>query len=187
MSDTDAKAPEDMMDRKEISRKSLQPFNNLDVVKKYFSSVKTMDRAATSKRSFDTDRIMSLWHDDGKLTISGKPLGGEHSFSGAEEISTFYERRAKGVDGEIAINVSSIEVANSKSADHVVASGLRYVVTHKEEGLQVPFTHNFILNDGRISELRIHVGPPAKSEIAPLGALQVEDLGRLSAMAWMVA
>jgi hypothetical protein len=175
------------MDRREIARKSLQPFNNLGIVKRYFASVKTMDRAATSNKRFDTDRIMTLWHDDGKLTISGKPLGGEHSFSGANEISTFYERRAKGVDGEIAINVSSIEVANAKSAEHVVASGLRYVVTHKEEGLQVPFTHNFTLRDGRIIDLKIHVGTPAKSEIAPLGALQVEDLGRLSAMAWMVA
>ena len=175
------------MDRKEIARKGLQPFSNLDVVKRYFASVKAMDRAAVANRGFETDRIMALWHEDGKLTIGGKPIDGEHYFSGSKEISNFYERRAKGVDGEIAVNVSSIEVANAKSADHVVASGLRYVVTHKEEGLQVPFTHNFTLRDGRIAELKIHVGTPARSDIAPLGALQVEDLGRLSAMAWMVA
>lgn len=175
------------MDRREIARKSLQPFDNLAVVKKYFAAVKTMDQAATSNKTFDTDRIMALWHDDGNLTISGKPLGGEHSFSGARELSKFYKQRAKGVDGEIAVNVSSIEVANAKSSDHIVASGLRYVVTHNEEGLQVPFTHNFTLRDGRITELKIHVGTPAKSEIAPVGALRVEDLGRLSAMAWMVA
>ncbi|WP_162937773.1 nuclear transport factor 2 family protein [Indioceanicola profundi] len=175
------------MDRKEIVRKSLQPFNNIETIRKYFSAVKTMDRAAVANKKFDTGRIMALWHEDGKLTIGGKPLGGDHSYSGADEISGFYERRAKGVDGEIAVNVSSIEVANAKSADHVVASGLRYVVTHKEEGLQVPFTHNFTLRDGRIAELRIHVGTPAESKIAPLGALQIEDLGHLSAMAWMVA
>jgi len=175
------------MDRREILRNSLEPFDNLNVVKKYFAAVKVMDRAAVANKSFDTDRIMALWHDDGKLTIGGEPLGGEHSFSGANDISAFYKRRVKGVGGEIAVNISSIRVANSKSVDHVVASGLRYVVTQKEEGLQVPFTHNFTLRDGRITELSIHIGTPAKSEIAPLGALRVEDLGRLSAMAWMVA
>lgn len=91
------------------------------------------------------------------------------------------------MNGEIALNLSSIEVANAKTADHVVASGLRYVVTHGEEGLQVPFTHNFFLRDGRIADLKIHVGAPAKSDIAPMGLLKVEDLGRLAAMAWMVA
>lgn len=175
------------MDRREIHRKSLQPFNNLEIVKKYFASVKMMDKAAVSSKEFDTSQIMTLWHEDGNLTISGKPLGKDSFFAGAKEISLFYERRAKGVDGELSTNVSSIEVANAKSAEHVVASGVRYVVTHKEEGLQVPFTHNFTLREGRITDLKIHVGTPAKSEIAPLGALQVEDLGRLSAMAWMVA
>lgn len=175
------------MNRRDLTRDSLKPLNNLDIVRRYFASVKAMDRAAVTSKSFDTDRIMALWHDDGQLTIGGKPLGGEHSFAGAKEISSFYESRVKGVDGEIAYNVSSIEVANAKSADHVVASGLRFVVTHKEEGLQVPFTHNFIMRGGRIASLKIHVGAPSKSEIAPLGALQVEDLGRLSAMAWMVA
>ncbi|MBL9204265.1 MAG: nuclear transport factor 2 family protein [Opitutaceae bacterium] len=175
------------MNRRDVDRNSLLPFNSLDLVRKYFASVKAMDRGAVSNKSFDTGRIMSLWHEDGKLTIGGKPLGGEHTFAGSKEITAFYRKRAKGVDGEIAVNVSSIEVANAKSADHVVASGLRYVVTHKEEGLQVPFTHNFTLRDGRIADLRIHVGTPSKSEIAPQGALRIEDLGRLSAMAWMVA
>lgn len=146
-----------------------------------------MDRAAVADRPFDTDKIMGLWHEDGRLTIGGKPLGGEHNYSGAREISTFYERRAKGVNGEIAVNISGIDVANAKSADHVTASGLRYVVNRNDEGLQVPFTHNFTLRNGRISELKIHVGVPARSQIAPLGRLQVEDMGRLAAMAWMVA
>lgn len=175
------------MPRKEIARNSLEPFSNLDVIKKYFAAVKAMDRAAVASKDFDTSRIMSLWNSDGKLTIAGKPLEGEHAYSGKREIAAFYKKRAKGVPGEIAVNLSSIEVANAKSSDRVAASGLRYVVTHQEEGLQVPFTHNFTMRDGLISELRIHVGTPARSEIAPLGALKVEDLGRLSAMAWMVA
>lgn len=175
------------MNAREISRRSLQPFNNLDVIKKYFAAVKKMDSSAVADRSFDTDRIMSLWHEDGTLTIGGKPLGEERRYSGTRELSGFYRRRAKGVNGEIAINVSGIDVANAKSADHVTASGLRYVVNRRKEGLQVPFTHNFTLRDGRIADLRIHVGTPARSEIAPVGALQIEDMGRLAAMAWMVA
>ena len=175
------------MNAREISRRSLQPFDNLGVIKKYFAAVKAMDSAAVTDRPFDTDKIMSLWHEDGSLTIGGKPLGEDRQYSGARELSGFYRNRAKGVNGEIAVNVSGIDVANAKSADHVTASGLRYVVTRRKEGLQVPFTHNFTLRDGRISELRIHVGTPAKSEIAPVGALQIQDMGRLAAMAWMVA
>lgn len=175
------------MNAREISRKSLQPFSNLDVIKRYFAAVKAMDSAAVADRPFDTDRIMALWDEKGSLTIGGKPLGREHSYRGTGELAGFYRRRAKGVNGEIAVNISGIDVANAKSADHVTASGQRYVVTRKEEGMQVPFTHNFTLRDGRITELKIHVGVPTRSEIAPVGGLQVEDMGRLAAMAWMVA
>lgn len=175
------------MNAREISRRSLQPFNNLDVIKRYFAAVKAMDSAAVADRPFDTDKIMSLWHEDGSLTIGGKPIGKDHRYSGARELSGFYRRRAKGVNGEIAVNISGIDVANAKSADHVTASGQRYVVNRRKEGLQVPFTHNFTLRDGRISELRIHVGAPSRSQIAPVGGLQIEDMGRLAAMAWMVA
>lgn len=175
------------MNAREISRRSLQPFNNLDVIKKYFAAVKAMDRAAVADRPFDTKRIMALWHENGTLTIGGKPLGEDHRYCGARELSRFYQRRARGVNGEIAVNISGIDVANAKTADHVTASGQRYVVNRREEGLQVPFTHNFTLRDGRIADLRIHVGAPTRSDIAPVGALQVEDMGRLAAMAWMVA
>lgn len=175
------------MNAREIARKSLQPFDNLGVIKNYFAAVKAMDSAAVADRPFDTKRIMGLWHEDGTLTIGGKPLGKDHRYAGARELSGFYRRRAKGVNGEIAVNISGIDVANAKSAEHVTASGQRYVVNRKEEGLQVPFTHNFTLRDGRIADLKIHVGVPTRSEIAPVGGLEVEDMGRLAAMAWMVA
>lgn len=171
----------------DVARRSLKPFDNLGLVRKYFAAVKEMDRAAVADRPFNTGKIMALWHDDGHLTIGGKPLDGEHSYSGGREISSFYERRANGVNGEIRVNISGIDVANAKNAEHVTASGLRYVVTRGDEGLQVPFTHNFTIRDGRITDLKIHVGVPAKSEIAPVGRLQIEDMGRLAAMAWMVA
>jgi ketosteroid isomerase-like protein len=171
----------------DLARSNLVPFDNLAVIRKYFAAVKAMDKAATSQKAFDTGRIMALWHADGRLSISGKPIGEEKSYRGSREIAGFYKQRAKGVHGEIAVNASAVDVANAKSADHVVASGVRYVVTHEDEGLQIPFTHNFTMRDGRIAELRIHVGTPAKSEVAPLGNLNVEDMGRLSAMAWMVA
>jgi ketosteroid isomerase-like protein len=171
----------------DLARSNLVPFDNLAIIKKYFAAVKAMDKAAVSQKAFDTDRIMALWHGDGRLTIGGKPIGDDKSYRGSREIAGFYKQRARGVPTEIAVNASAVDVANAKSADHVVASGVRYVVTHDDEGLQVPFTHNFTMRDGRIAELRIHVGAPAKSEVAPLGNLKVEDMGRLSAMAWMVA
>jgi ketosteroid isomerase-like protein len=175
------------MDRKELARLNREPFDNLGIAKKYFAAVKTMDRAATRGRDFGTDKILALWSADGKLTIGGKQFGEDRSYTGLKEIDGFYRHRARGVDGAFALNHSTVDVANAKSADHVTASGQRYVVTANDEGLQVPFTHNFTMRDGKITELRIHVGVPGKTSIAPLGALQVEDMGRLSAMAWMVA
>ena len=175
------------MDRKQLESKSLEPFDNLGIVKKYFSAVKAMDKATQAQRKFDTGKIMSLWQADGKLTIGGKPIGEDKSYAGQSQIESFYQHRAKGVHEKIAVNLSTIDVANAKSSGHIVASGQRYVVNHKNEGMQVPFTHNFTLNQGKIAELKIHIGSPATSEIAPLGTLAVEDMGRLAAMAWMVA
>ena len=57
------------MNAREIARKSLQPFDNLGVIKNYFAAVKAMDSAAVADRPFDTKRIMGLWHEDGTLTI----------------------------------------------------------------------------------------------------------------------
>ena len=68
-----------------------------------------------------------------------------------------------------------------------MASGRRYVISENGEGMEVPFTHAFEMDGRRIKTLRIRVGDPQKSEIAPSGSLEIEDMGRLAAMAWMVA
>ncbi|MCG7978419.1 MAG: hypothetical protein N0E58_09850 [Candidatus Thiodiazotropha endolucinida] len=175
------------MDIKELSENSLGPFDNLALIRRYFANVKAMDAKTLEGDGFDVGEIMELWHKDGMLRIRGRDSIGEKTFKGAEEISSFYINRTRGVDGALSSNLSKIDVANAKNSEHVVASGIRYIVTKNGEGLQAPFTHNFILNDGKIESLDIHVGKANKSEIAPLGALQIEDMGRLSAMAWMVA
>ena len=172
---------------RDLSRRSLGPLDNLSVIRRYFAAVKSMDGSAVRGRKFNTERIMKLWNPKGQLKIRGKETVGEHSFSGAREISSFYVNRARGVDGQFKTNLSKIDVANAKNGEHVVVSGIRYIVTRQGEGLQAPFTHNFKLEDGKITALDIHVGKPGESKLAPIGELQIEDLGKLSAMAWMVA
>ncbi len=175
------------MNINDLSSHRLEPFDNLDLIKRYFALIGDMDRAAVAEEKFGVDDIMSLWHEDGRLTIRGKETVGEHEYQGADQIAEFYQRRARGVGGEFKVNLSSIEVANSKNREHITASGVRYMVTRDETGVQAPFTHNFRLKDGQITSLDIHVGSPGETELAPVGALRVEDMGRLSAMAWMVA
>ncbi|SFU16732.1 hypothetical protein SAMN05444141_11311 [Pseudovibrio denitrificans] len=175
------------MDIRDLSKASLTPLSNMCVIEKYFSAVKKMDALAVKGEKFDTDAIMELWHEDGQLSISGKDAIGEKQFAKQDEIAGFYKNRARGVEGLFSTNLSKVNVANSKNDEHIVVSGMRYIVDQKGQGLQAPFTHNFRLSDGRISSLDIHVGTPDKTEVAPIGSLTIEDLGSLSAMAWMVA
>lgn len=175
------------MDINDLSNRRLEPFDNLGLIKRYFAAIGEMDRAAVAEEGYDVGEVMSLWDPDGRLTIRGKDTVGEHEFNGAKEIAGFYEKRSRGFGGAFKVNLSAIDVANAKNREHITASGVRYMVTGEESGLQAPFTHNFKLKDGRIASLDIHVGSPGETELAPLGALRVEDLGRLSAMAWMVA
>lgn len=175
------------MNINDLSDRRLEPFDNLDLIKRYFALIGDMDQAAVAEEKFSVDDVMSLWQKNGVLTIRGKETVGEHEYEGADQIAEFYTRRARGVGGEFKVNLSSIDVANSKNRDHITVSGVRYMVTRDEAGVQAPFTHNFKLADGKIAALDIHVGKPGETELAPIGALRVEDMGRLSAMAWMVA
>lgn len=171
---------------KDLSRNSLGPFDNLGVIRRYFAAVKAMDARAVKGSKFDVGAIMGLWHKDGTLKIRGSAIG-EREFKGHAKMRGFYANRARGVDGELSANLSRVTVANAKNSERVTVSGTRYVVNKAGEGMQAPFTHNFDLKDGKIAHLDIHVGQAGRSEVAPLGSLRVEDLGRLSAVAWMVA
>ena len=175
------------MNIQSIRQSSLEPFDNLALIRRYFAAVKTMDRSAVAGKSFDVDAILSLWGPGGTLVVRGPEPIGERTFKGLKELRKFYVNRARGVDGAFAENLSQIGVANAKASDQVLASGKRYVVTKNGEGMQVPFAHKFTLSGGKVAALEISVGKAEPTEIAPLGNLEVQDMGRLAAMAWMVA
>ena len=175
------------MDIASLRKSSLDPFDNLALIRRYFAAVKTMDRNALKGTAIEPDAIMSLWNDTGELAIHGPDPIGERRFSGSTEVKDFYSRRARGVHGELSVNLSKVNTAQSKSGEQVTVSGSRYVVGKSGEGMQVPFAHKFTIAEGRISALEITVGKAGPTDLAPLGTLSVTDLGRLSAMAWMVA
>lgn len=175
------------MNRNNIKRGSLKPFEEIALLNRYFRSVKKMDAAASRGKSAGVEDILGLWADDGTLELSGAEPIGQRVFRGREELRAFYEGRSRGVEKVLQFNVSSVNVASARSAGRLVASGVRHVVSATGEGMEVPFTHNFELQGGRIHSLKIHIGAPRAGEVAPLGLLQVEDMGRLAAVAWMVA
>jgi hypothetical protein len=171
----------------ELKRRTLEPFNSLGLAKRYFSAVKAMDSTVQRVHQKGVQSVLKLWAKNGELTITGPEPIGERNYRDLKELREFYGNRGKGVDKYISVNISRVGVATAKSAEHITVSGMRYVVNNDGEGLQVPFTHNFHLADGLIQRLHINVGRPASSEVAPVGTLQVEDMGRLAAVAWMVA
>lgn len=170
-----------------LRKNSLEPFNNLGLIKRYFSAVKTMDQKAVAGKTFEVDAILKLWNERGELYIHGPAPLGERRFKGARELRKFYADRARGAAGAFRVNLSHVNVANAKNSEQVLVSGTRYVVNKQKEGMQVPFAHNFKLSAGKIDALEITVGKAGPTDIAPIGTLTVQDLGRLSAMAWMVA
>jgi hypothetical protein len=175
------------MDIKSIRKGSLDPFNNVALIKRYFSGVKSMDASAVGGKTFSVEAIMKLWADDGELVLRGPEPIGEKRFKGPKELKAFYANRARGVKGALKVNLSSINTTSAKSSEQVLVAGARYVVNAAGEGMQVPFAHKFRMDGGKIKDLEITVGKAGPSEIAPLGTLGVKDLGRLAAMAWMVA
>jgi ketosteroid isomerase-like protein len=175
------------MDIKSLRKSSLDPFDKVAVIKKYFAAVKSMDTNALAGKPVDVDNILRLWDEKGTLTIKGPQPIGEQTFKGVKQLRGFYEKRARGVDGVFKVNMSSINSAGAKSAEQVLVAGARYVVNAAGEGMQVPFAHNFKMSEDKITQLEITVGKAGKTDVAPLGTLSVQDLGRLSAMAWMVA
>ena len=170
-----------------LRKSSLDPFNNLGLIKRYFAAVKSMDQKAVAGKTFEVDAILKLWNENGELFIHGPEPIGERRFKGLKELGLFYANRARGAEGAFQVNLSKVNVANAKNGEQVLVSGSRYVVNKRQEGAQIPFAHNFKLTSGKIDSLEITVGKAAQTEIAPLGSLSVTDLGRLSAMAWMVA
>lgn len=171
----------------DLKRRALKPFDSLQLAKRYFAAVKSMDAAAPATRKSGIAAVMRLWSPQGTLRITGPDPIGEQSFSDPAAIRRFYAERGKGVHDVLDVNVSTVGVANAKSPERLTISGTRYVVNTKGEGMEVPFTHNFDIEGSRIRSLHINIGQARASEVAPIGSLGVEDMGRLAAMAWMVA
>ncbi len=172
----------------DLQRRTLAPLDNMAKIRQYFQVIKQLDGMITKGQQTNVKGILRLWDAAGELTLTGPDPIGQHVFRGGEELAKFYTQRGTGIAGHISTQFARVTVANAKSAEHVVVSGIRYVVNSKGEGMQAPFTHNFVLNDrGQIQSLHINVGQPSVSEVADPGSLKIEDMGRLAAMAWMVA
>ncbi len=172
----------------QLKVRSLGPLDTMALIRRYFANVKAMDRKAVSGEKMSVDAIMKLWDSAGELKLTGPEPIGERLYKGADELAKFYDARARGMDAALSTNVSRVNLANAKSADRITVSGIRYVVNAKGEGTEAPFTHNFVLGPkGHIQSLHIHIGPAAKTSVAPAGTLRIQDMGRLAAMAWMVA
>lgn len=170
-----------------LRKSSLDPFKRLSLIKRYFTEVKSMDQKAVAGKPYEVDAILKLWNEGGELFIHGPEPIGERRFKGTKKLAEFYTNRAKGARGTFQVNLSKVNVANAKGDEQVLVSGARYVVNKNKEGMQVPFAHSFRMASGKIDALEITVGKAAPTDIAPIGTLSVKDLGRLSAMAWMVA
>lgn len=171
-------------------REDFQTLDNLTTINRYFKLVARMDKANLSSKTPPIEKILKLWNAKGQLRISGPSPMGEHAFTGNRSLAGFYEKRVQGIPETFRRMVLNMEGAKSvrKCENRAVANGVRHLLTTEGEGLAVPFSHDFTFDDdGLISSLSIHIGKPASSPIAPKGSLGIKDMGKLAAVAWMVA
>lgn len=177
-----------MMSKTNLQTKPLEPLDNLAAVRRYFREIQRLDRAAMAGQPVDVGAIMRLWAADSQLVLTGPEAIGKHEFSCYKDLAGFYEGRANGVPKLLSTLFARVNVVNAKSGQHIVASGVRYAVNSRGEGIEAPFTHNFKFDArGRISSLHINIGQPGPTELAPQGRLSIQDMGELARAAWMVA
>ena len=175
------------LDKRALRRDSLEPLDRLSMARRYFRAVKVMDRGALKGRTSGVDQILKLWNEDGVLQLRGPEPIGNRTYKGYKDLAKFYKRRTKGLASELGFNLSNVQSAKAGETGLTVG-GKRLVISSKGEGIEVPFSHTFQTNKrGEITSLRIQVGKAKATELAPQGSLQIEDMGRLAAMAWMVA
>ena len=136
------------------------------LAKRYFELIRRLrggDEAAV-------EELMALWDEDGTFQFVGAPPV-EGTFSGAAAIRTLYKNRlnssgmrlALEPEGrEVALGVVDTDVTHLRHKDDRVIAGWRTVVgTAEGHGFDVPGSHRFTFQDGRIQELRITVSPRA--------------------------
>jgi hypothetical protein len=156
----------------------------------YFEQIQLLDyEARGGGGKFDPGVMMSLWDPDGMLTIVGPEPLGTRTFRGQKEISDFYQNRAAGtISKELSEMVWNLESTVAAGDGALTVRGTRYLVDSRGRGFEVSFQHNFRLNtDGSIKSLVLQVDDPRRSQFIPLRRLSVQDMGRLTSLAWMVA
>jgi hypothetical protein len=167
-----------------------QTLDNLSKINRYFKLVAKMDKANIKSKMPPVKNIMEMWSKEGVLEITGDKKFGKHSFKGQKELSAFYEKRARGIPDTFRRMVLNMAGAKSvaRNEGRAVANGVRHLLTRDGQGLAVPFSHDFSFDDnGLITSLHINIGKPNESPIAPQGNLDIKDMGKLAAVAWMVA
>lgn len=166
-----------------------RPIAAVTTAQSYFAQIQSLDYEALGGGKFDPAAMMSLWDPDGTLTITGPEPIGSRTFRGEKEISSFYQNRAAGgIAKELSQVVWNLESVAASEHGVLTVRGMRYLVDPKGHGFQVSFQHNFTLNsDGSIKSLVLQVGEPDATPLVERGGLSVEDMGRLTSMAWMVA
>lgn len=166
----------------------LAVLDNMTTVRRYFQEVERLDEAAMSRADIDPKAILKLWTADGEMVLAGPEPLGQRRMLGRKELEAFYRGRGHGVADVLSRLAKAVTQSISEPGDQVVVKGTRYAVSTRGEGVEAPFTHSFQLTpQGKISRLRIEVGGPRASDHAPQGALRIEDMGRLTAVAWAVA
>lgn len=171
-------------------KENFRTLDNLTTINQYFKLVARMDKANLRSKTPPIDNILKLWSKKGQLKISGPKPMGEHAFKGEKHLADFYENRSRGIPETFRRMILDMAGAKSvsKGEHRAVANGVRHLLTTEGEGLAVPFSHDFMFDDdGQITALSINIGKPGASPIAPQGALEIQDMGKLAALAWMVA
>lgn len=166
----------------------------MSAVQKYFEAVLMLDDGALNSKSKAVKQaisgFMEIWSPEGKLTITGPEPIGLREYRGQAEIQSFYARKGEGFANLIGGSqmpkaFTNISVTSNSQA---IISGHRTVAAPDGEGMDIAFTHNFHFeDDGKIGSLHLHVGDPEKSAMVPMCNLSIQDMGKLAAVAWMVA
>jgi hypothetical protein len=162
--------------------------DNVATVVSYFDQVLAMDQAAMNRLPYDVLGLVLLWAPDGQLTLEGTPDFGSHVYNGQAELTQFYTDRQNGQADTFSMDNKASPTPLATGPDDVQATGYRHLVNHSGEGFKISYTHNFHFRpDGKIQSLHVQVGPPEPTDLAPIGSLTMQDMGRLSVVAWMVA
>lgn len=175
-----------------------------DLVHKYFDLIRELRTGVEGA----PERLRELWDPDGVFEFAGSPpVTG--TFTGINAITVLYQNRfaangmplrlqglhdeqdaedaERGIETALGIVETDVHRVRVLDDERAVAGWTTVIGTRDRHGFQVSGSHSFTFKDGKISRLRIVVSPkPDPTEQFDLSALSVDDIGRLSLMAWAV-